>query len=252
MGINWDEQAQQFSSDHYRTTRGQTRLLVLLDQVESVLPSFPISIIDVGSGPGHLAIEMAKRGHFVTCIEPSSSMRTIMRETLDNCPKAVTDRIHLLDANLQGASQAVGGQGYDLVMCHAVLMYLPDLASSITALTGLMNKTGRLSVVTRNKAAQVFKYAERSDWNSVLGALRGERSEHPLHRAHAIQELQEELDRNDLDLDIWYGVRTFTESYADDTLGQPDEELLAAEIMAAKMSPYRDISHLIHLMARRR
>lgn len=60
--------------EHYGTLRGAVRFALLAEQLDGQLPAGPCRIVDVGGGAGHQAIRLARLGHVVTVVDPSSEM----------------------------------------------------------------------------------------------------------------------------------------------------------------------------------
>lgn len=98
--------------------------------VERQLASMAIpdgaSVIDIGAGPGTLAVPLARRGCRVTAVEPSASMRRALRKSMDREGVAVT----ILEAPWEHVDPAVLAHPFDVVIASYSLMMV-DLRAAL-------------------------------------------------------------------------------------------------------------------------
>lgn len=72
--------------------------------------------LELGCGPGRLAVRLARRGLSVDAVEVSEPVLALARETLDRAPAAVAARVRLRRARAETVL-AENGPAYDLIVC---------------------------------------------------------------------------------------------------------------------------------------
>lgn len=246
----WDERAAYFGGPHYESTRGKVRLAVIEAQLSSALEDRDgaLSIVDVGCGPGHLAVRLATRGHTVVAVDPSPRMRELCADRAN----LAGVEVDIVDADVGSARARLESCEFDVVLCHGVVMYIDSLEAAIGALVSLAKPSGVLSIVTRNLHTQAYRAAARGDWRGVVRSIRDRAPVEAVGTAHAIDDVQHALRQYGADPMRWFGVRTFSETLADEITDDPSDALIEAELLAAERYPFRDVSHLVHFIARRR
>lgn len=240
------------------TVRDVVRQTLVGEQVEAalaLLPPGPKRVLDVGCGQGTQALRVARLGHDVVGLDPSPDLLDRFRADLDGEPPAVRDRVRLVVGPGQQAPDLAGplaAGGFDLVLCHGVLMYLDDDAPMLAALAAVVRPGGLLSLLVRNGVGLAMRPGLLGDWTQVHRALDGARYTNRLGldvRAHTPAGLDAALAPHGLTRRRWWGVRTFT----DHLDGPPPEgaaldELLGAERAVAGVDPYRQVAALAHLV----
>jgi S-adenosylmethionine-dependent methyltransferase len=241
---------------HYRTLRGVVRHALVTEQVVAALPPEQADIVDVGAGAGLVGIELARLGHHVTLVDPSTEMVGQASEHLAAEPADVAGRVRIVQARAEDAP-AVLGRRFDVVCCHAVLPHVPDPQPVLSALGGLAAPGAVVSVLAKNADALAFPPALRADWAETVRVLTtcpdadvgglGVRA-----RAHRLADLTQWLDEVGVTTRAWYGIRVFTNHLHGVEPGPDLAAVLAAERLAAATDPYRAVARLLHLVGRRR
>ena len=90
-------------------------------------------VLDVGSGPGDMAFELAKAGAFVTCVEPSAAMRAVFLSRLID-HRDLDDRLTLLAGS---AATFTLDARYKVVCALSLLFLLKNRAEQLEALRRL-------------------------------------------------------------------------------------------------------------------
>lgn len=237
---------------HYDTTRGRVRFRVLREQLREVLPSPPADILDAGGGTGRFAAALADDGYRVTLLDPSRSMLERAEAALD--PYAGNSRI--LPGRAEEARSLFGPGSFDAVLLHAVICYLEDPESILSSVAAVLKQGGALSVVFKNRDALPFRHAAQGRIREAARVL-----EDPLdagdlgivNRARTRGEVEEALARTGFEMRRAYGVRVFADLISEE-LEEEDavEALVALELRAARLEPYRSVARLYHLVGERR
>jgi SAM-dependent methyltransferase len=229
-------------------------------------PGRGLRVLDVGAGQGTQALRLAGLGHAVTAIEPDARMREAFGYAADLLPAEARSRVDLLAADLTLLASVTDPAAYDVVLCHGVLMYLPDAAAAVAALASRVAPGGLVSVVARNGDALAWRPTSRRDWAGALAMLdeadaaRREgrdafyRNEIGVDaRADTLASLRLDCAAAGLALEAWYGIRVATDDVPVDEPVPPADELavlLDLEERLGRTDPYRSLGTLLHVIAR--
>ncbi|MDN5789795.1 MAG: methyltransferase domain-containing protein [Micrococcales bacterium] len=249
--------------------RNVVRQEMVTRQIMAHLPvDRPLHVLDVGAGQGTQSLRLAALGHIVTAAEPEPRMREAFEYAAGLLPPDVRSRVDLLATDLAGLMHVTRPAAYDIVLCHGVLMYLPDSTSAIATLAGRAAPGGLVSLVGRNADALAWRPACRHDWATAAAMLdeteaaRRERRD-PRYRneigvdarADTLTSLSIDCGRAGLDIEAWYGIRVSTDAVPlDEPVPGADElaAMLDVEERLGRTDPYRGMGNLLHLLARRR
>lgn len=111
-------------------------------RVQRIFSDTPVrTAIDVGSGTGRHAIELAKRGAAVTAVDQSSEMLAVAREKAARQGLVIDFRIGSLDDRLP----AEDGQ-FDLLVCALTLSHVPDIEHAVRECVRVVRKGGSVLV----------------------------------------------------------------------------------------------------------
>jgi S-adenosylmethionine-dependent methyltransferase len=251
----WASLAARFVDGHYGSLRGRVRTHVINAHLRTHLPAPPLCVVDVGGGAGHQSIPLARAGYEVTVVDPSSAMLERAEQLLATEAPEVARRVSLVEAAGEEAPVKLGGERFDGVLCHGVIMYLDDPAPMVEALSLLANSAAIVSIVAKSAEVLAARPALDGDWAAALAAFDSERQINGLGvdtRGDKIQDLMATLVTCNIDPIEWYGVRLFTDWTADPVGADPEDLVLAVELEASRRDPYRQFSRLFHLVGRRR
>jgi S-adenosylmethionine-dependent methyltransferase len=214
----------------------------------------PLRILDVGCGQGTQAIFLAREGHEVTGLDISTELLALFRDALAQESLGVRDRVRLCTGPGEEAP-ALAGSGYDLVLCHGVLMYLADPARLIAALTECTASEAMISVLVRNGLALAIRDALLRRWRQAVAGFDGMEYVNRLGRRVRAQ-TPSQVDSMFAPLGwhrrCWFGVRVFTDHLDEPAPGGAElEPMLAAERLAGRRDPYRQVAALLHLVYQR-
>ena len=237
----------------WRTRLGTLRQVVRQELVaRQVTAHVPPSarVLDVGCGQGTQALRLARAGHEVTGLDASRTMLDDAVTALATEPPEVRDRVRLVHAD---ATEAPGG--FDVVLCHGVLMYVADPDPLLAALAHAVVPGGLVSLLVRNGDALAMRPGLLGDWATAAAAFDGTTYDNGLGvtaRADRLVDLTARLDTHGLTVRAWYGVRVLTDTADPDAAPPPDlDALLACEERAGATDPYRRVAALTHVVAER-
>jgi SAM-dependent methyltransferase len=251
----WAPLAERFVEGHYGSLRGRVRTHVIHQHLTQHLPAPPARIVDVGGGAGNQSIPLARAGYEVTIVDPSPEMLRRAQARLGREGAAVADRVRVVESTGERAPQALGGDTFDGVLCHGVLMYLDEPDELVDALCRLTGPGGVLSIVAKNIEVLALRHVHEGDWAAALAAFGAERQVNGLGldtRGDHVDALSELIARYGVDPLAWYGVRLFTDGWTPDRPAtDPEDLVLEVEQVASRLDPYRRLSRLFHLVGQR-
>jgi S-adenosylmethionine-dependent methyltransferase len=239
---------------HYDTLRGAVRAELVARQLDGHLPgSGPVA--DVGGSAGRQAIRLARLGHEVTLVDPSAEMLSRAREALGAEPRAVQQRLRLVQASGEEAPRILPGGAFPVVLCHAVLPYVEDPEPLLGSVAALAAPGGVVSVLAKNADALAMRPALEGRFADAVAAFEADADRGGLGvttRAHSLDGLVEALARHGVEMEAWYGIRVFTDHLGPVAPGDDLAAVLEAEERAGERDPYRRVARLLHLVGRRR
>ncbi|MBD0253468.1 MAG: methyltransferase domain-containing protein [Rubrobacter sp.] len=242
----------------YNSTGGILRQVVRYELVDRALaehlPGPPARVVDVGGGSGQQAIPLLRNGYEVTILDPSQEMLEEARRrlVLEGCE--VRSRVRLVEGTGERARDVLGGETFDAVLCHGVLMYLETARPMVTALSALAGPGGVVSILTKNAAALAARPALEGRYADALSSLKADRDRGRLGvvtRGDTVNGLSEAFADAGLTAESWYGVRVFTDHLGNALPGDDLPEILELEWEAGKREPYRSVARMIHVIGRK-
>jgi S-adenosylmethionine-dependent methyltransferase len=249
----WAALADPFVEGAYASVKGQVRTFVLHRQLLRHLPSSPASVLDVGGGAAHQSLPLARLGYDVTVLDPSPAMLAKAERRLAAEPSPVRHRVRLVEAPGEQAEQATGGQLFDAVLCHGVLMYLPQPEPLVAAVCRRAAPGGVVSLMALNAATLAVRPALEHRWADALAAFDAAGEVGVLGvdtRGDTVEGLSALLRDGGVEPRAWYGVWLFSD-WSDPPADTDLAALAAVEFEAARRDPYRRLSRVFHLVGRR-
>ncbi|MEU0402081.1 methyltransferase domain-containing protein [Streptomyces sp. NPDC006197] len=240
---------------HSDSARGRLRHDLVERRLLTELPARPATVLDVGCGNGEMSLRLAAAGHQVTGADPSARMLAAAADRLAKRPE-LAGRVRLVDADLK--SLPLGEERFDAVCCHGVLMYLDEPSEAVARLAGLVAPGGLLSILAKNRRSIGVREALAGEYATARRLIESgaDRSVGNLGR-ETRGDTAEALDRLAVDHGLtplpWQGVRIFHDHLDGTWAPEPAAYAAALELewAASWRSPYRDVSHLVHTLARR-
>ncbi len=129
----------------------QARLLT-----RAVNPAAGPSVLDVGTGTGRAALQLAKAGARVTGVDASEEMLAVARE------RAAADGIDVTFRQGDAHAVNVPDRSFDVVVCLRVLMHTPDWRDVIHELCRVADRFVVLDFPSAASAALVESIARRA------------------------------------------------------------------------------------------
>lgn len=245
--------------------RNVVRQEMVSRQLGGHLGAPPLRVLDVGAGQGTQALRLAAEGHLVTAVEPDERMRETFSTYAAELAEAGS--VTLVGGAVETLDSVLGDAVFDAVLCHGVLMYLPERREAMARLAARVAPGGLLSVVARNGPAMAWRPSLRGDWPAVIRMLdeiecaaregRDARYVNEIGvpaRADSLAALSHDCERAGLDVEAWYGIRVASDGVpVDAPAPHPDElaQLFAVEERLGRTDPYRALGTLLHVVATR-
>ncbi|PHQ50343.1 SAM-dependent methyltransferase [Streptomyces cinnamoneus] len=241
-----------------RGLRNTVRQELVARQVdEQIAARFPVGrrlrVLDVGPGQGTQALRLARAGHEVTGLESDPRMLDAVRGALAGEPEGIRERVRLVEGDGREAGAHFLPGAFDVVLCHGVLMYVPEPDPMLAGLARVLAPGGLLSLLVRNADALAMRPGLAGDWDTALAAFDSPAYTNRIGlevRADRRETLTATLAGIGAPLHAWYGVRVFCDLAPDEApppSGAELERLLAAEDRAGRTDPYRAVAALLHL-----
>jgi SAM-dependent methyltransferase len=256
----WAGLADQFADEAYASVKGRVRTYVLHQQLLEHLPAPPAPVLDIGGGAGHQSFPLAQSGYDVTLLDPSPAMLDKAQQRLQGLPDEAQRRVTLLQAYGENADEAVHGRRFAAVLCHGVLGYLARPEPLVNQLCQCAAADGVVSIMAGNAKAMAVRPALERRWDDALASFDA-REEIGLlgvpTRGDTVEELSELVRSRDVEPLRWYGVWLFVDwldlsgAELDPSDSQQVAAAAAAELEASRRDPYRQLSRIFHLVARK-
>ncbi|MHB1583075.1 MAG: class I SAM-dependent methyltransferase [Acidimicrobiales bacterium] len=262
MGADaWAGLADRFVDQAYASVKGYVRTHVMHEHLSEHLPPPPATVLDVGGGAGHQSFPLAQLGYEVTLLDSSPAMLDRAAVRRQQLPDHARRRVTLVEADGERADEAVGGRRFAAVLCHGVLGYLEEPAPLVDQLCRCADAGGLVSIMTGNAKAAAVRPALERRWEDALASFDARTEVGVLGvtgRADTVEELSELLVVRGVEPVRWYGVWLFVDwlEFSGVELDPADTPQVAAtaavELEASRRDPYRQLSRVFHLVARKR
>jgi SAM-dependent methyltransferase len=224
---------------------------VLREEVDQRGPG--LVVVDVGGGTGGFAVPLAEAGHRVTVVDASpDALAALTRRAAD---AGVADRVAAVQGDGDRLADLIPLGSADLVLCHSLLEVVDDPAEVVAALAATLRPGGALSLVVANRAAAVLSRAMTGHLDAATALLAD-----PDGRAGHGDKLRRRFDATGaaslltaagLQVEKIHGVRVVSDLVPGTVADADPDTLLAFELSAADLPPYRDIATQLHLYARK-
>ncbi|MFG2332805.1 class I SAM-dependent methyltransferase [Streptomyces sp. NPDC048604] len=234
--------------------RGRLRHDITARRVLAELGDSPARILDVGCGDGEMVLRLAAAGHQVTGVEKSLGMLGSAAERVAAVPE-IAERVTLAEGDIYNLP--FDDASFEAVLCHGVVMYLPDSVAAVAHLARLVADGGILSVLTKNQLAVGVREALSGDYESARAQIESGQAASVGNlgittRGDTPDHLDDLALANGLTPLPWQGVRIFHDHRNDWVPAEREyQAALDVEWAASSRSPYRELGRLVHAVARR-
>lgn len=165
---NFDDLALRFNDNIYGSPKGQIRLAILEEDLDTLLSRFPVNaslkILDAGCGLGYMALYLARRGHEVVLCDHSAEMLQRAQQLFaDQAPAA---KVTFIESPVQTLHQHVAGQ-FDLVLFHAVLEWVSEPQRMLESLVNFLRPGGYFSLLFYNRNSLVMRNLLRGNFRKL-------------------------------------------------------------------------------------
>lgn len=165
---NFDDLARRFSANIYGSPKGQIRLALLQEDIDSLLTRIPantkLSILDAGCGLGYMALYLARQGHKVVLCDHSAEM--IQRAKQVFAEQAPDASVTFINSAVQDLEQHIQDQ-FDLVLFHAVLEWLNEPQRTLEVLLKFLRPGGYFSLLFYNRNSLVMRNLLRGNFRKL-------------------------------------------------------------------------------------
>ena len=202
------------------TLRQAVRQEIVARQLAGQLEGRPgRRVLDVGCGQGTQALRLARRGYAVTGLDGSAGLLADLGRSLRDEPPEVRDRVRPVLGDALSTADLFAAGSFDAVLCHGVLMYLPDPGPLLAAIARVTAPGGLVSLLVRNGDALAMRPGLLRDWAAAAAAFDGTGYLNRIGvqaRADRLDDLAARLAATGLEVERWYGVRVFTDAAGDE------------------------------------
>ncbi len=245
---NFDDLTGRFRNNIYNTPKGQIRLAILKEDLQTILPTDrPLRILDAGCGPGLLSLWLAEQGHELVLSDVSAEMLDQARSLFEE--KRLQARATFIQAPVQELQQ-LDEEPFDLILFHAVLEWLAEPAAGLACLMPLLAGGGHLSLLYYNRNSIVFRNMLRGNFRKVLS---GDFSGHPggLTPSHPIDpaELDDWLSRLPLHRITTTGMRVVYDYLSPQLQKQRSlQDILQMERLICRNPDFVHLGRYVHVL----
>jgi SAM-dependent methyltransferase len=213
----------------------------------------PLTVVDVGGGTGGFAVPIARAGHQVTVVDASpDALAALTRRAAE---AGVAERIRGVQGDGDALADLVPPDSADLVLCHSLLEVVDDPGTVVKAVATALRPDGAASVLVANRAAAVLARAIGGHLETASALLRDpDGSAGPrdtLRRRYDAASAAALLTAAGLAVEQIHGVRVVADLLPGAVLDGQHDALIAFELAACTVSPYRDVATQVHLFARK-
>jgi S-adenosylmethionine-dependent methyltransferase len=117
--------------------------------------SRPLQVLDAAGGNGMNTEFLLRQGHTVTLFDSDPGMLQKAQQRLAELN--LFERCQLVEGTLEGITELLPAEQFDLILCHHVLEYTDDSLHILKALQELAAPAGELSLITLNPVSEVIR-----------------------------------------------------------------------------------------------
>lgn len=240
-----------FQKNIYSTAKGAIRQAVLQADLAPLLASpTPLRVLDTGAGIGQVNQLFAAQGHRVVHTDIASDMVEAARQLHHEA--GLSDRYSYHTCSIQQLPQQLDQtQGYDVILCHAVLEWLDDPQRALGILNELLAPGGTLSLMFYNRDAKTMANLIYGNFDYVNAGLQVKKKvrfspQQPL----TIAQVRNWSVQLGWELTLHSGVRCIHD-YLRDLSHQSRDDLINMELAYRRREPFRQLGRYQHFLLRK-
>ncbi len=210
--------------------------------------------VDVGGGPGDVAIRLARDGWHVTLVDGSEGMLELASAAARAAH--VEPWIRCVQADVTSMPAELESGAFGVVVCHNVLEYVSHPDRALTFVAGLLRPGGIVSIMVRNRFGEAVKAAVAAgDLDRAERALSAESVIEPLYgepaRLFDRSSLAERLSRAGVSIVAERGVRVLSDYLPASAAATPAgyDRVLAFEHTLGATPELVDMARYIQVLA---
>ena len=249
---NFDDLARRFTDNIYGSPKGQIRLAILKEELDTFLSRFPentcLRVLDAGSGLGYMALYLAQRGHEVVLCDHSAEM--LQRAQQLFAEQAPDAKVTFIESPLQALPEHVDGK-FDLLLFHAVLEWVTQPQQVLQQLLSLLQPQGYFSLLFYNRNSLVFRNLLRGNFRKVASdQFAGDPNSLTPTNPLLPQEVYGWLESLGLSILARTGVRILYDYLPRDILQQRSlEDILDMERRHCRQEAFINLGRYIHVLS---
>jgi len=249
---NFDDLARRFTDNIYGSPKGQIRLAILKEELDTFLSRFPentcLRVLDAGCGPGYMALYLAQRGHEVVLCDHSAEM--LQRAQQLFAEQAPDAKVTFIESPLQALPEHADGK-FDLLLFHAVLEWVTQPQQVLQQLLSLLQPQGYFSLLFYNRNSLVFRNLLRGNFRKVASdQFAGDPNSLTPTNPLLPQEVYGWLESLGLSILARTGVRILYDYLPRDILQQRSlEDILDMERRHCRQEAFINLGRYIHVLS---
>lgn len=243
---SFDGIAEKFDKNIYGTSKGKLRHQMLCHHLQPYLGSSDgKQALDAGGGTGEFTRTLIEQGFSVV-------LNDISADTLDVAKQKLPEQspVSFHHGEINGIRQE---EGFDVVICHAVLEWLSEPLAAISHLVSLCRPNGVLSLSFFNADANVFGNLVYGNFELVANDMqRKNRLQLANHKPLKPKIILDHLATLPVTIEQTAGIRCFHD-YLRDKSQQNScyDELLAAEKRFSSEEPFKWLGKYFHIIIKK-
>lgn len=246
---NFDKLVDKFEAKVYDTIKGEWRLKLLKEDLDTLRNHPSSTVWDAGCGFAQISQWFAETGHELTLCDLSHQMLMRAKQNFANQ--------HLKATFIEGPAQEVATTlpQFDVVLFHAVLEWLAQPKETLQAVANKVKPGGHLSLLFYNRNSVVIRNTLKGAWR-LPGLLtddymgKGKKLTPP--NPQIPEEVCAWLEDWGFEIEVHTGIRVFHDYMTPEALEQTNlDELMALEYRYCREPTYRNMARYIHILAKR-
>jgi 2-polyprenyl-3-methyl-5-hydroxy-6-metoxy-1,4-benzoquinol methylase len=241
--------------DEQQTPWGRLKYALTRANLQRHLGRAPLRILDAGGGNGVDAIPLAQDGHQLDLIDASPAM--LAHAAASAAAAGITDRMEIHEGEIITLIAQWPPATFDVVLCHNVLQYVPDVASLIDALGHLLKPGGLLSLISINRYSLPYQAAFLDgDLTTAYAKLDQTQDTARIFQTpmqvYTPEELSALLTGHGYRVAAYYGIRCLCDYWGDNTRKADPAtfaELQRLEFALTDRHPYNLLARYLHIIA---